>query len=102
MKMKFKLFSRTDDENAQLGVAEYFAYGLGNCGTSFLNRFLNSFLVYFYTTTIGLNAAIIGNILLAAQIIDGITDIAMGRILDRTKPKGKLTPGRLWMLRGCI
>lgn len=55
-------------------------------------------LTYFYTDKIGLSAGIVGTILLVTKFCDAITDLFMGRIVDKTKSKwGKARPWFLWM-----
>lgn len=47
-----------------------------------------------------LNAGIIGTILMVSRLFDGVTDIIMGMIVDRTHSKyGK---ARVWVIRTCI
>ena len=55
-------------------------------------------LTYFYTDKIGLAAGVVGTILLVTKFFDAITDLIMGRIVDKTKSKwGKARPWFLWM-----
>ncbi len=57
-------------------------------------------LTYFYTNKIGISAAMAGTILLAARVVDALSDIAMGKIVDKTYSKqGKARP---WLLRMLI
>jgi len=95
-----KLLTKSEAPNAKLGVVERTAYMMGNVGTAFINTILASFIMFFYTDVIYLDAKIIGTILLISRILDGITDIIMGMIVDRTYSKhGK---GRVWVLRSCL
>lgn len=56
-----------------------------------------TFLTAFYTDTVGIAAAAVGTMMLLARILDGITDLMMGAIVDKTKSKyGKARP---WVLR---
>lgn len=63
---------------------------------------INSFtgqMTYFYTTKAGMDATTAGNVLLIARIVDGISDIIMGRIVDKTNTKyGKARPWLKWMI----
>ena len=57
-------------------------------------------ITYFYTDKIGVAAMTAANVLLIAKIVDAITDLIMGRIMDNGKsPKGKCRP---WFLRMAI
>lgn len=95
-----KLLTKSNDPNTTLGWLERISYGLGNSGNAVVYGFVASFLTFFYTDVIGLNAGILGTIFLISRVFDGITDIVMGHIVDRTKTKtGK---ARCWILRLCI
>lgn len=95
-----KLLTKSNAPDAQLGVVERSAYMLGNVGTAFVNTIIASFILFFYTDVMFLDAKIIGTILLVSRILDGVTDIVMGMIVDRTHSKyGK---GRVWLLRTCL
>lgn len=75
---------------------EKLAYGLGDAGCNFVWTVVGSFLTLYYTDSVGVSAGIIGTIMLLTRILDGITDIGMGVIIDRTHTKwGKARP---WIL----
>ena len=53
--------------------------------------FVISFLLIYLTDTVGLNAGIVGTLMMVSKIFDGFTDVIFGNILDKTKSKmGKL------------
>ena len=55
-------------------------------------------LTFFYTQHAGLAAATVGTILFIINIIDALTDLIAGKIVDKTKTKyGKARPWLLWM-----
>ena len=55
-------------------------------------------LTFFYTDYVGVSAALVGIIFLITRVFDGVSDIIMGFITDRTKSKyGKARPWILWM-----
>ncbi len=55
------------------------------------------FLPIFYTDVFGLSAAAVGVLLLVCRYLDGVTDLAMGLIADRTNTRwGKFRPWILW------
>ena len=55
------------------------------------------FLPIFYTDVFGLSAAAVGVLLLVCRYLDGITDLGMGLIADRTNTRwGKFRPWILW------
>ncbi len=95
-----KLFTKSEDPNATLGIAERSAYMTGNIGTAFINTIVATFLMFYYTDVMFLNAGVIGMILLFSRVFDGVTDLIMGMIVDRTHSKhGR---ARVWILRMCI
>ena len=95
-----KLFTKSMEPNSTLGVAERVAYMSGNIGIALINTIVATFLMFFYTDVMMLNAGIIGTILMVSRLFDGVTDIIMGMIVDRTHSKyGK---ARVWVIRTCI
>ena len=48
----------------------------------------------------GVSAALVGLMMMAARFVDAITDVTMGQIVDRSRPgkKGKFAP---WLRRMC-
>ncbi|WP_100400843.1 MFS transporter [Bacillus sp. FJAT-44742] len=77
---------------------EMWAYGAGSFGIFAVWSFMGSFLTYYYTDVAGISAAVVGTLMLVARLFDGITDIGMGSVVDRTKTKyGKARPWILWL-----
>ena len=96
-----KLFTNSMEVDTRLGVAERTAYGLGNFANAFIFIAIMAFLTFYYTDVIGLNAGVIGIIMLVSRVFDGITDLVMGYIVDHTKPS-RFGKARTWFLRSCI
>ena len=95
-----KLFTNSNSPDTSLGVVERTAYMSGKAGISFINAVISTFLMFYYTDVMMLNAGIIGILLLISRIFDGFTDLVMGMIVDRTHSKhGK---ARCWVLWTCI
>lgn len=95
-----KLFTKSNDPDTTLGVAERLAYGIGNAGNSVIYSAVSTILIYFYTDTMGLNPGVIGLLMLISRVFDGVTDLIMGRIVDRTNSRyGK---ARCWLIRCCV
>lgn len=83
-------------EEKRLSWAEKLAYGCGDCAANVYVA-ASGFLTAFYTDTVGIAAMAIGTMMLVARIFDGVTDLAMGAIVDKTKSKyGKARPWVLW------
>lgn len=95
-----KLLTKSNAPDAKLGIVERSAYMAGNIGTALINTVVAAYIMFYYTDVMYLNAGIIGTILLASRIFDGITDIIMGAVVDHTHSKhGK---GRAWVLWMCL
>ncbi|MBN1599652.1 MAG: MFS transporter [Bacteroidales bacterium] len=83
--------------SGKLKLGEKIGYALGDTAANITWRSLTTFLMVFYTDVFGIPAAAAGVILLVARSTDGITDVIMGMIADRTKSKyGKFRPWILW------
>lgn len=95
-----KLFTNSDAPNASLGIIEKTAYTSGNIGIAFINTIISSFLLFYYTDVLFLNPAVLGTLILVSRVFDGVTDIIMGMIVDRTF--SKLGRGRAWVIRTCV
>lgn len=94
-----KLLTKSSAPDARLGIVERSAYMAGNIGTALMNTVVASFVMFYYTDVMLLNPGIIGTILLVSRLLDGITDLIMGVIVDHTHSKfGK---GRAWIIRIC-
>lgn len=59
----------------------------GNGASAAINVVLLSFLTLYCTNALGLSAALVGTLLMASKIFDGITDICAGYIVDKTNTK---------------
>lgn len=81
-------------------LVERFSYGCGDFGCNIIYTAMSAFLLFYYTDYAGVNALAVGTIMMISRIFDGISDVIMGVIVDRTKSKfGKARP---WLLRMCI
>lgn len=76
---------------------EKFAYGCGEISTNIVFTIATSLLVMFYTDVAHVSAAVIGMIIAISQVFNGVSDIAAGFIIDRTR--SKYGCARVWMLR---
>lgn len=75
-------------------------YGSGDIAGNVVYAFLSSFVMVYLTNTVGLNAGIVGSLIAASKLLDGVTDVFFGNMIDKTKSKmGKARP---WMLYGYI
>jgi glycoside/pentoside/hexuronide transporter len=81
-------------------VSERITYGFGNLAANLMITTANAFITYFYTDVVGLTISVVGTILLFARLFDGVSDLVMGAIVDKTSSsKGKARP---WIKRMII
>lgn len=81
------------NENAKIPMWKKICYGCGAGGGNIMSTLLASFLLSYYTDTAGMAAAAIGTMFLVSRLLDGVTDLVMGGIVDRTDTKwGKARP----------
>ena len=91
--------SRVRSKNVE-GKEKWLGYLLGPCGALLLNAVLATYLNVYYTDVLKLTTVWGGAFLvvfpLVSKIIDAITNVLMGYIIDRTRTKqGKARP---WLL----
>ena len=77
----------------RLHIGEKIGYALGDAAANLVWRGALAFLAVFYTDTFGIPALAVGALLLIVRLSDGLTDIIMGMIADRTTTRwGKFRP----------
>lgn len=80
-----------------LSLGNKLTYGVGNFSMQFVMTFVGSFVLIFLTDTIGLQSGIVGTLMAVSMVLDGITDVIFGAIVDKTHTKwGKARPWILW------
>ncbi|SPC39598.1 Uncharacterized symporter YnaJ (fragment) [Latilactobacillus fuchuensis] len=85
-----------DDE--KIGFIERFGYGLGDFACNLVWASMGSFIMFYYTDVVGIGAAVIGTLMMAVRLLDGVLDISVGLLVDRTHSKdGKARPWIKWM-----
>ena len=82
------------------GWRDKVGYLFGDFGNDFTFILSSSFLLKFYTDVMAVDPAVVGIIMMIARFVDAFTDVAMGRICDRSTmtPVGKFKP---WIRRMC-
>lgn len=92
---------KTDkNPNAKLSFLERFGYGLGDYAGNLVYSAISAFLLVYYTNVVGANAAAAASMIAVSKLLDGISDLIMGYIIDHTHSKwGKARP---WIARLCI
>ncbi|SDY60425.1 MFS transporter [Herbiconiux ginsengi] len=80
----------------KLKVRERLAYGVGDIGGNLVFAPISAFLLFYFTDTVGIGAAIAGTLLLFGRVLDGTMDLVLGSFIDRTSTRwGKARP---WIL----
>jgi len=75
-------------------------YGSGDIAGNVVYAFLSTFMMFYLTETIGMNIGIVGTLMAASKLFDGVSDIFFGAMIDKTYTKmGKARP---WMIYGYI
>ena len=84
----------------KFGFKDKLGYMFGDFGNDFTFILSSSILMKFYSDVMGVSVGIVGMMMMIARFVDALTDIAMGQIADRSKPraKGKFLP---WIRRMC-
>jgi GPH family glycoside/pentoside/hexuronide:cation symporter len=83
--------------HTKLSLREKIGYALGDTAANIAWRTVAYFLPIFYTDVFGLEAAVAATLIFLIRLSDGVTDLIMGNIADRTKSKyGKFRPWLLW------
>lgn len=84
------------NENQKIPMWKKISYGCGAGGGNVMSTLLATFLTAYYTDTAGIAAAAVATMFLVCRFLDGITDFAMGGIVDKTNTKwGKARP---WLI----
>ena len=78
------------------GLKDKIGYMFGDFGNDFTFMFSSTFLMVFYTKVLGISGAAVGTLFLVARFVDAVTDITMGRIVDKCKP-GKDGKFKRWI-----
>lgn len=84
----------------KLKLSERISYACGDAASNVVWAAMGAFVMMYYTDVVHINAGIIGLIMLISRLLDGVSDLVMGLVVDHTKSKfGKARP---WLLRIAI
>lgn len=75
-------------DSKKISLFEKVIYGSGDVGLNAMYTLFSSYVLFFYTDVIFMNAALIGIVILLSKIFDGISDLIAGQIIDTHKSKG--------------
>ena len=81
-------------EKKYLTLIQKVGYGVGDLGSNYCWTFVASFIMIYCTNTLGIRSGVIGVIMMLSKFLDGVSDVIMGRIIDRTK--SKMGKARFW------
>lgn len=88
------------EENAKrpFGLRDKIGYAAGDFANDLTFVIAALFMMKFYTDIMGVSAALVGTLMMAAKVVDAFTDVAMGQVVDRSgyTTKGKFAP---WVRR---
>lgn len=89
------------NETRPFNLRDKLGYGLGDFGCNMSFVFINSYMMLFFVTCLGIKPEHYALIILIAKIWDAINDPIIGGICDASKPRGgsKFKP---WIKYGCI
>lgn len=83
--------------SGKISLREKICYALGDASANIAWRGICAFLMIYYTDVFGLAPAVVGTLFFVVRLSDGVSDIAMGVIGDRTESRhGKFRPWVLW------
>ena len=92
----------TTDERTYLRWYNKVGYGSGDVAGNVVYVLLSAFVMIYLTDTAGLNAGVVGTLMMVSRFCDGFSDIIFGALLDRTRTRmGKARPWMLWGFVGC-
>lgn len=87
-----ELTEEKDDENAKLPVLEKVSYAFTDMAGNLLYVSMSSYILYFYTDVFGIPVSSAGMIILLACIVDAVSAIFWGSIVDHTHTKWGAKP----------
>jgi sugar (glycoside-pentoside-hexuronide) transporter len=84
--------------NENIGVwRQRIGYGSGDFASNLIWMAIAAYLMNFYTDVVGLAAGTVGTLFLVTRLVDGVADVTMGVVIDKTKSRwGKSRPWFLW------
>ena len=92
--------TKTLDPNSKLSIFERFGYGIGDYAGNLVYSAISAFLLVYYVSVVDIPAATAASVMAISKIFDGVSDLIMGRIVDKTHTKfGKARP---WLIRASI
>ena len=69
------------------------AYGSGDMASNCGYALISSFMMLYLTNAVGLNSAVIGTLMMLSKLLDGVSDIFFGGLMDKTASWGRRARG---------
>ena len=86
------------DRTKNVTVGEKIGYALGDAGNACSWSFISSFLMLYYTDTVGISPTLVATLFLVTRIWDAVNDPLIGTLSDHTNSsRGRYRP---WILFG--
>ena len=85
--------------DAKLRFPDYAGYSFG-AGSNIMGAVISGFLLVYYSNVLFMELTAVGTIMGLSKIFDGVSDLFMGRIIDKTKSKYGMA--RPWYIRMII
>lgn len=87
-----------NQQSGKLSWPVRLSYAGGDVACNVVFGMVGTLLTLFYTDYVGINPATVGLIMLLSRVFDGVSDMVMGIIVEKTNSKwGKSRPWILWM-----
>lgn len=84
--------------NDRMSWGHLLGFSIGGLGMNVCFAMVSGYALYFFTDMLGISAAVAGSILMVSRIFDGVSDIGMGTLVDKTNSRhGKARPWLFWL-----
>ncbi|MCC8049397.1 MAG: MFS transporter [Clostridiales bacterium] len=81
------------NESNKISIPQKLAYGCGMSGGNIMSVLMSNFITAYFTDTALIAPLAIATMMVVARVFDGVSDFAMGSVVDRTHTKiGKARP----------
>ena len=88
------------ENKKSLKLNERISYACGDAASNVVWAALGAFVMMYYTDVAHIDPKAIGVVMLISRLLDGVSDLVMGLVVDHTKSRfGKARP---WLLRIAI
>ena len=71
----------------KLSAGRKLCFGVGALGKDLCYAMISTFLMIYFTDTVGLNPFFVGNLFLVARVWDAVNDPIMGFMVDNTRTR---------------